>query len=194
MYRFFALTIFGFLAVPGFAITVIPTAGCVSQVNGVDSTINFDGFTAIDPAGHATYSGNVLFDGGTNPGCGADWLFQDNSTTIITFDAPIDYFGFVWNSPDTFNSVQLFNGATQVGPTYIGAASFVTDTYMNFFADSGEQFTSVVLSSPGCCFETDNNSYRLVTTAASIPEPGTFLPTGLMAAVLLSALFRRRRA
>lgn len=172
--------------VPSFAVTVTTSDGCTSSVPGITSTLTFDSSSAVDPAGHAVYSGTVAFNGGTNP-CGSGWLFQNGSTTTITFDQPIDYFGTAWGSKDSYNSIQLFNGDTPVGSTYTG--SIGGSPYVNFFADAGEQFTRVVLSSSGCCFETDNHSYRLAADASEVPEPGSMLT---VVAGSVAVLLRRR--
>ena len=187
MFRVAVLTILVSIGVPAFGVTVTTTACCTSAVPGITSTITFNGSNTTDPAGHATYSGTILFDGGTNPGGGGDWLDQNGSTTTVTFDLPLNYFGLLWGTPDSYNSLQLFNGLTQLGPTFTG--SVVSNPYVNFFADAGEQFTRVVLSSPQCCYETDNHSYRLAASSG-VPEPGTFFPAALAAAVWT---LRRRR-
>jgi hypothetical protein len=175
------------VGIPAFAVTVTGTYGCTSQVPGITNTITFAGESAVDPLGYATYT-TPYFDQGTNPGCGADWLgLSGGQTTTITFSAPMDYFGLVWGSPDWYNSLELLDGATVLG-TYTGSIVGGGHTYLNFFADPGEQFTEVVLSSSACCFESQNHSYQLAST--STPEPGTL---GLLIPPILAG-FRVRRS
>jgi hypothetical protein len=188
MFRVAFLTMLMSIGIPAFGVTATATGGLFSPVVDITGTITFEGQTATDPTGHATYSGNVFFDGGTSPGSG-DWLVQAGSTTVVTFDRPIDYFGLLWGTPDGYNALQLFNGATQVGPTFNGGGG---EVYVNFFADPGEQFTSVVLSSSLCCFETDNHSFRLAA-ASGVPEPGTLLPAAFAAGFWAFRGFRRKR-
>jgi hypothetical protein len=180
-----ALTIAACATTPLFAITITGTGGCTSSVNNITSTITYDGQNTNDPAGFTTYT-TPFFDQGTNPGCGGDWLAQTGGqTTTVTFSVPVDYVGFVWGTPDGYNTLQLFDGNTLLG-SFDG--SVVTDTYMNFFADPGEQITSVTFSSGACCYETDNFSYRIAGTAT--PEPGTLF---LLGSGLLGGLGAIRR-
>ena len=170
-----------FATVPVFAVTITTNTGCTSSATGVTSTINFNGQAATDPAGYATYSG-AAFDQGSNPGCGTDWLgLSGGQTTTITFSKPISYFGLFWGSPDSINTLQLFNGSTQVGSTYTGSVTGAIGSigdYVNFFADPGEQFTQVILSSSGCCFESTDDSYILA--GAVTPEPSGYFLVGLV--------------
>lgn len=183
-----ALFLLVVLAAPSFAVTVTTTAGCTTA-QPVTSTINFNGQNTTDAAGHATYSGTTTFNGGTNPGCTGDWLFQNATSTTITFDSAIDYFGLAWGTKDSNNSVQLYNGTSLV---FTQAGSNLANLYVNFFAGAGEQFTKVVLSSGGCCFESDNHSYRRIDVAGqAVPEPSTF---GLAALALAGLMARRKLA
>ena len=160
-------------AIPAAAITVTGTGGCTTAVANITSTINYDGPSTFDPAGYTTYT-TPFFDQGTDPGCGGDFLSQNTGqSTTVTFSTPVDYVGFVWGTPDGYNTVEFFNGNTSLG-SYNGG--IVSDNYMNFFADPGEQFTSVVFSSNGCCYETDNFSYRVIN--AGVPEPATLALLG----------------
>ena len=177
------------VAVPGSALTMTKIQGaCTSAEAGLTSTIAFTGSSAVDGAGYATYN-SPAYNAGTTV-CGNDFLYQSSGiVTEIVFSTPISYFGLAWGTPDPYNSLQLFNGATQLGPTFTGldlASSFTAGTfYVNFYAGAGEQITKVVLSSSGCCFETDNHSYRI----AAIPEPGSF---ALLAVPALLLAVRRR--
>jgi len=168
MYRIALLALLVPSALRLCATTVTFTAGCTSGEAGITSTITFDGAVATDPAGHATYTG-AQFNNGTNP-CGSDFLGISSSTTTILFDQPIDYFGFAWGTPDPNNNVEFFNGATSL---FLFSGATAAPTYVNVFAGAGEQFTRIVFSYEGCCFETDNHSYRLAPGATLVPEPSS---------------------
>jgi hypothetical protein len=180
--------------VPAFAdgVTVTGTSGCTSSVVGLTSTIDFGSGSpnATDPAGYATYA-TPYFNQGSNPDCGGNWLgLSGGQTTTITFSEPIDYFGTAWGTPDGYNSLTIYDGLTALG-SYTGGN--VSNYYMNFLANPGYVFTSVVMSSGGCCFEMDNQSYQL----ASVPEPSTtgLIGVDLSMPLLLAAYvaLRRRR-
>jgi len=156
-------------AVPAFAITVTGTAGCTSGVSGITSTLVYNPTGVTDPAGNVSVS-TPFTNAGTNPGCTTNFLSESSGqSTTLTFSQPVDYVGFVWGTPDGYNTFQIYNGTTLLG-SYTGSA--VTNNYMNFFA-SGQNFTSVVFSSTGCCFETTDLSYQLAAVTGA-PEPDTF--------------------
>jgi hypothetical protein len=173
------------------AVNVTTNAGCSSTQSGITSTIDFGPSgspAATDPAGHATYS-TPFFNQGTGVDCApASYLgLTTGNTTTITFDQPIDYFGLAWDSKDSNNVIEFFDGATLLA-SFSGADSPIADTfeanYVNFFAEPGEEFTSIVLSAGGCCFETDNHSYRLAATVVSQPPTMLMLALGLLSGLL----------
>jgi hypothetical protein len=167
---------------PGWAATVTQTDGPTSSVVGITSTINFDGSTTTDLAGHTTYI-TPQFGNGLNLN-GSQFLGLNDIATAILFDRPIEYFGLQWGSPDPSNTVQLYNGVSLLATiTGVGIGS---NNYVNLFASLGEEFTIVVLSSTGCCFESDNHSYGLVGSIQATPEPNLFVPIVLIAVGLLS--------
>ena len=190
--RNFLFTALFVSALPTFAAALNYTSGCTSGEAGLTSTIDFGPTgtpNTTDPAGHATYA---LFDfSSQSPGCGGSWLNQASGTTIITFNAPISYFGFAWASTDTYNIVRVFNGSTLLNSFSgnAGGASAAT-VYANIFAGVGEQITKIEMVSNGCCFETDNHSYILATESSAVPEPSSLL---LVLAAAVVAPFARRK-
>ena len=174
---------------PAFAVTISTNGGCTTT-HATTSTITFDGNNTVDPAGHATYTG-ATFDVGSNPYCGGDWLGLNGSTTTITFDKPLDYWGTAWGSPDSTNEVQIYSNGTLLlayTPNFSGQ-------YVNFTAGPGETFDKVVLSQSGCCFEMDNQSYELAPTTsdATTPEPGSMGLLVVAAAAILSVRRARQK-
>ncbi|MEH2467492.1 Npun_F0296 family exosortase-dependent surface protein [Nostoc sp.] len=178
--------------------------GIFSTVLGA-TTIDFNN-GINDPNGVATYSTPNAIVQGDLPGqyaapagdkssyltiSPADSNVQGNTGPVtINFKKALNYFGLHWGSVDTYNSIAFFNGSTLLR-TFTGSDVSTPPTgnqtipqdnlFVDFFADPGETFDKIVLSSSGVAFETDNHSYRL----ASVPEPTTTL--GLLAFGIISA-------
>jgi hypothetical protein len=107
----------------------------------------------------------------------------------VQFSTGLKYFGFLWGSPDTYNTVTYFNGASVLG-SFTGFAPANGDQsisrYFNAFAGVGEQITRVTFASSQNAFETDNHAY-----IAAIPEPETYAM--MLAGLGLMGLVARRR-
>jgi hypothetical protein len=117
-----------------------------------------------------------------------------NTPVTIAFANPLDYFGLYWGTPDAYNSIGFFNGDTLL-QSFTGdvPASVVTSpgaVYANFFAEPGESFNKVVLSSSGVAFESDNHAYK-VAASESVPEPLTSLTA--FASVVTGVLMKRQQ-
>ncbi len=110
----------------------------------------------------------------------------------VQFSSGLKYFGFLWGSPDTYNTVSYFNGSTLLG-SFNGTAAYGPSNgdqsigrYFNAFAGAGEQITRITFSSTTNAFETDNHAY-----IAAIPEPETYAM--LLAGLGLMGFVARRR-
>jgi hypothetical protein len=133
----------------------------------------------------ATITGGALNPGGsTNPDSGisntiANYLAVSNGNSeTISFGTNQKYFGMLWGSVDTTNTVSFFEGATLVA-SYTGAqletnsaalgAFPAVGSFVGFASDSPTSFfNSIVLSETATFFETDNFA------ASAVPEPGTW--------------------
>jgi len=110
----------------------------------------------------------------------------------VAFNSGLSYFGFLWGSPDTYNTVSFYNGNTLLG-SFNGSAVLnpangnqAVGKYFNAFAGIGEQITHVKFASTGNAFETDNHSY-----VSAVPEPETYAM--LMAGLGLLGFMAKRK-
>ena len=125
----------------------------------------------------------------------------DNTTGLVgtaNFSAtPLKYFGFYMGSPDTYNVVEVYNGAsllaTYTGTDFATAAGTIPNgnqsvgLFVNIRAGANEQFDIVKFSTnPSInAFETDNHA------VVAVPEPSTYAMMGL--GLALFGLAGRRR-
>ena len=150
----------------------------------------------------ASYSGGELFNtvstgisglaarpvGST----GNFWSLEGGQSGLVTFAAPISYFGFLWGSPDPigWNTVSFYHGSTLLGTydgTLVSSNNLWTSTgYFNVSTGNGPTITSISFSANQNAFETDNHSF---TTA--VPEPETYAM--MMAGLGLIGVVARRR-
>lgn len=98
---------------------------------------------------------------------------------IVNFNTGINYFGFLWGSPDAYNHVAFYNDNQLLG-SFDGSAVLkppngdqTYSAYFNVFADPGESITKVTFTSYYNAFETDNHAIM-----APVPEPEIY---GMMA-------------
>ena len=113
-------------------------------------------------------SGNFLAAGPSN-----------NGSATLTFTTPVDYFSFLWGSPDSYNlltvnsgtsDVQTFTASMLVFPV-IGGDNTNFSQYVQFAGLSGSQITSVTFGNDPSinAFETSNFS-----VGSAVPEPATW--------------------
>ena len=110
----------------------------------------------------------------------------------VQFSSGLSYFGFLWGSPDAYNTVNFYNGQSLLG-SFTGAAVLMPpngdqtfSAYFNAFAGPNEQITRVTFSSTNNALETDNHAY-----IAAIPEPETYAM--MLAGLGLLGFAARRR-
>jgi hypothetical protein len=135
-------------------------------------------------------TGNYLSVGNKNSGNGAPSL----GPSTLNFSKGVSYFGFLWGSPDSYNQVSFWNGATELASfdgSAIKAAPNGDQTYARFFnvyTVGNEVITKVIFKSNGMAFETDNHAF-----ISSVPEPENYamLLAGLG---LIGAAVKRRKA
>jgi hypothetical protein len=99
-----------------------------------------------------------------------------------------NYIGFYAGSLDDFNLIQFFNGSTLVS-SYTGTALAALagvpangdqsiGRYFNVF-ESGNSFTTVLLTSGANAFELDNFAIGVAGPSNEVPVPGTLALFGL---------------
>ncbi len=189
--------------------------GCTTGVSGT-VTIDFDSASGAPSTGFAQYtpSGVAQLFTGSQSGVSAtpfknttQYLsLSTGKQAIISFGGLVDYFGLYWGSIDKYNSVEFKKGGTSLVtfggqqiadlvkstynlPTsqYANWHSKYTNVYVDFFASTDAQlFDTVILSSTGVAFESDNHAYRSVKP---VPVPGMAL--GVIAAA--GALVAKRK-
>ncbi len=178
------------------AYTTTITYGANSLESGI-VTLDFD---APTPAPFA-YSGGGLYTTSISgitavpPGStGNHWSVGPSTPGVVNLSGGgASYYGFLWGSPDAYNTVSFYSGATLLG-AFTGAAVYPPANgdqsigrYFNFFADTGAPVTKVVFQSSGYALETDNHS------VVAVPEPETYAMM-LAGLGLLGAAARRKAA
>lgn len=144
-------------------------------------------------------SNGLLF--GDSTVAGADttkYLTSGVGSVGLSFTNPMLYFGLLWGSVDTFNTLEFFNGATSVG-TVTGSdvtASANGDQGINgtYYVNivSNMMFNRVVASSTSYAFEFDNVSYNTTAPPNRVPEPFTLGLLGL-GLIAVGGLAKRRK-
>lgn len=190
---------FAVVATSAQAITLSASSGPFSPYADV-TTIDFD---TPFPSG-VSITGGAVYPNTYQPGISAAPVgstgnyysvgvspAEQQGPGIVTLADAVGYYGFLWGSVDSNNTVTLLNGLTTV-------ASFTGDQfnpnngnrdssiYLNIFADNAtEFFNTIVFETTSNAFETDNHAY-----ASSVPVPAA-LP--LMASALGVFGIARRR-
>ena len=182
------------VAAAALSIAAIVPAGAVTITQSATPLVAFSNPLADSFTG--TINENVT-DPGLVPGRRSPWegTALDGSvyssitgTATYVFDSLRTSFSLVWGSPDSYNSLQFYNGntlvATVLGSSIGGCCGFnVANSSVKI---SGLQFDSVVFVSGTPAFE-----YANISAAVPLPAVGLLLIGGLAG---LAALRRRKAA
>jgi hypothetical protein len=145
----------------------------------------------------AMVTGSVSGQYASPHGISDRYLSVARGSASLWLDGAYDYFGLYWGSIDEHNSisfyldemlVQTFSG-DELEPLIANGdqQSWSSNRYVNFWFGDGDLFDTVVLSTPGIAFESDNHAVGRV----SVPEPGTL---ALLSLGLAGLLVRRSKA
>ena len=201
----FALAIGLTLASTCLSATTITFGGTAFGASGASSIVpgaQVETFEAGLPSNYGFSVGDTLngIDQGAIPAVASPptndtshYLATGAGSVTITYSRRISYFGLLWGSVDSYNTVTLRSGTT--AQTYTGtdilSAPGLTalngSAYVNFFA-AGSSWDTVILASSKANFELDN------IATVSIPEPSS---VALLACGFLLAgfqLYKRKNA
>ena len=153
-------------------------------------------------APYASGAEGAWFGGGNGPisshylTAGSDLAVAGSGVTV-GFAAPQIAFGLLWGSIDSFNQLQVFNGATLLGtvtggtltvPPQPGFQNVGSTAYVEVTAST--PFDRLVFSSNGYAFEFAD----LTNVPADVPEPSSVALLGGGLALLCVARFTTPRA
>jgi hypothetical protein len=166
----------------------IPTVNGATLVNfdgGLPTFVTLSANNAVLNTGAAPfYSGATAAFFGERPNTGPDATnyisLNAGGTATFTFATSQNYFGLLWGSVDTYNSLTFYDAAnnnlgTVTGATFASAISMgnqgATGTaYVNITSSSA--FSKVVASSTAVAFEFDDVAFGRTGSLALAPEPG----------------------
>jgi hypothetical protein len=175
-------------------------AGGIS--NGITVSFTGDG-QAVQGSLSSVYAAPYLSNGnGTpfgDPNNGPDtttYLTSGVGSVTLTLPGQEKYFGLLWGSVDTYNTLSFYEGSTLVGSL---TGSDVTSSasgnqgelgtfYVNI--NSTESFDKVVATSSQIAFEIDNVAYNVT----AVPEPSSFILAFIGGVGAVAYKLKRRKA
>lgn len=193
-----ALPLVGFAAAPAHAIGVTIGEGYLPG-----STVTEDFSSGVDAVGtfspsvgyaFADLAGEHILPFSVDTGRYA-FVTAGLSPVALNLTGDMQYFGLLWGTVDSYNTISFYDGATLVASytgSDIAAKAGVVDTgsavvYANFWADAGETFDRVVFESSQNSFEFDN------VRVAPTPLPAALGLFGSAIAGMGALGLRRRR-
>lgn len=175
--------------------TAVHKQGLVSSIPDAIMTDFNSGLMPAGYAGGSVVTGNSVGNWASPPGDKSHYLaVGPASPTVISLGSLASYFGYYGGSPDSYNSLEFWNGATEVASftgTQLAAAADTRangnqrfGAYWNFTAaNSDEWFDTVKMISTLPAFETDNHAVlfaveelplQTFSVLSPVPEPQTY--------------------
>lgn len=205
MNTFKALTLAATL-VAGTALSA--SAATVTSVFATNATLNAAKATSLSMPGGATWSTPVTTETGTLANAYKS-PFADNTTAFyavgtglpgatvspvtLSFASSRNSFGFLWGSPDSYNSLEFYDGATLVA-TVVGADLVPPPKSQAYFVTvSGLSFDSVkFIDNLGTKTSTDEAAFEFANiSSVPVPAAGFLMLTAFGG---FAALRRRKQA
>ena len=184
-------------------ITTLTLSGAAAIMTGTDQT---SGILGTAP-NYVTKKDQAQFFGQAVPSGTTSTYTTDTSPYLsissggkatLTFSAPQSYLGLLWGSPDSYNTISFYDGATLVGSfTGTPIVNNYGYGYVNITATT-TPFTSVALTSTGNSFEVDDIAHfggsALASGSPGAPAPPLTACIAFAGVLVLQALRRRRVA
>jgi hypothetical protein len=124
------------------------------------------------------------------------------SNATLSWTSMQQYFGILWGSVDTYNTLTFYSVSAQNVWTKVGSVTGTNvkdhangnqgpdgTVYVNF--DSTQPFNKVVMTSTSSAFEFDNVAFS--SHQLDLPEPGTLGMMGLGLLAIVGLAIRRRK-
>jgi hypothetical protein len=171
----------------GITAAIRPVGQTISSVGG-SQTWDFSDQSPplpVTPPSGVTLTGGAIVSGNlvnqyADPGVGDPYLTVGGSvppatTATLTFATALKHFGVFWGTPDSYNTLNFYDGASLLA-SFVPGGAFLTASgssadarYVDFFADAGTVFDRVEFASTSAAFEADNIAYSKVPTPAMLP-------------------------
>jgi PEP-CTERM motif len=175
-------------------------AGGIS--NGI--TVSFTGDAqAVQGSLSGVYAAPYLSNGnGTlfgDPNNGPDtttYLTTGTGSVTLTLPGQEKYFGLLWGSVDSYNTLSFYDGSTLVGSltgTDVTSSANGNEGELGTFyvnVNSSESFDKVVATSSQIAFEFDNVAYNV----SAVPEPSSFILAFIGGVGAVAYKLKRRKA